>query len=171
MCAHIAGLSEGLIAIGMWTDVGLAACMVVEMRLQMMLLGEGLRAERAAERLDARVQAMMQCHVAAIRKGFAAHGTLIWLLAAMGAHVLLEQHFAGESFAALGALVRLDARMDAYVHIEGDTLIERLGAIGAFVFLAIAMDFHVAAEVALVIERLPTFRALGCKLFGATMHG
>lgn len=53
MRAHIAGLSEGLIAIGMWTDVGLAACMVVEMRLQMMFLGEGLRAERAAEGLDA----------------------------------------------------------------------------------------------------------------------
>lgn len=171
MRAHVAGLCEGLIAIGMWTDVGLTACMIVEMRLQMVFLSECLRTERAAEGLDARVQAMMQCHIAAIRKGLATDGALVWLLSAMGAHVLLEQHFAGESFAAFDAFVRLDARMDAYVHVEGNTLIKRLRAIGAFVFLAISMDFHMAAEVALVVESLATFRTLGRKLFGATMHG
>lgn len=116
------------------------------------------------------MQAMMERHIAAIRKGFPAHRALIRLLAAVRAHVLFQQHFSRESLAALGALVRLHARMNAYVHVEGDALIERLGAIGTFVFLAITMDLHVAAQVALVVERLAAFRALGGKLLGSPMH-
>lgn len=170
MGAHVAGLREGLIAIGMWADVGFAASVIIEVRLQVMLLGEGLRAERTAEGLDAGVQAMMERHVAAIRKRLATHGALIGLLAAVRPHVLLEEHLARESLATLGALVRLDARMDAHVHVERDALIERLGAVGTLVLLAIAMNLHVAAQIALVVERLAAFRALRGKLLGAPMH-
>lgn len=59
MSSHIAGLREGLIAIGMWANVGLAAGVIIEMRLQVMLLGERLGAQRAAEWLDAGMQTMM----------------------------------------------------------------------------------------------------------------
>lgn len=170
MGAHVAGLREGLIAIGMRADIGFAASVVIEMRLQVMLLGEGLGAEGTAEGLDAGVQAMMERHVAAIRKGLATYRALIRLLAAMRPHVLLEEHLAGESLATLGTLVRLDARMDAHVHVEGDALIERLGAVGTLVLLAIAMNLHVAAQVTLVVERLAALRALRGKLLGAPMH-
>lgn len=170
MSSHIAGLREGLIAIGMRANVGLAAGVIIEMRLQVMFLGERLGAQRAAEWLDAGMQTMMERHIAAIRKGFAAHGALIRLLPAVRTHVLFQQHFPRESLATLGALMGLHTRMDAYVHVEGDTLIERLGAIGTLVFLAITMDLHVTAEVALVVERFAALRTLCGKLLGSTMH-
>lgn len=170
MGAHVTRLREGLIAIGMWADIGLTASVIIEMRLQVMLLGEGLRAERTAEGLDAGVQAMMEGHVAAIRKRLATHRALIRLLATVRPHVLLEEHLARESLATLGALVRLDARMDAHVHVKRDALIERLGAVGTLVLFAIAMNLHVAAQIALVVECLAAFRALRGELLGAPMH-
>lgn len=53
MRTHIAGLCEGLIAVRMRADVWLAAGMIVEMRLEVMLLGECLWANGTIEWLDA----------------------------------------------------------------------------------------------------------------------
>lgn len=171
MRSHITGLCEGLIAIGMWTDIGLAASVIIEVCLEVMFLGKGLGAQGATERLDPRVQAMMKRHVAAIREGFATNRTLIRLLATVSPHVLLEQHLPGKSLATFNAFVRLDTRMNTHMHVERDTLIKGLWTVRTLIFLAIAMNLHVTAEVAFVIKGLATFRALGGKLLCPTMHG
>jgi len=88
MGSHIARLGEGLIAIWMWTDIGLATSMVVQVGLQVVLLGKGLGAQGAAEGLDSRMEAMVQSHVAAIGKGFSTHGALIGFLPTVSSHVL-----------------------------------------------------------------------------------
>lgn len=171
MGPHVTGLGEGLIAIGMWANVWLAARVVVQVRLQMMLLGESLGAQGTAERLDAGVQAVVQSHVAPVCKGFAAHGALVGLLAAVGAHVLFQEHFPGEPLAAFGAFVRLDSGVDPYMHVEGHPLVKGLGTVGALILLPIPVDLHVATKVALVVEGLPALGALRRKLLGASMHG
>lgn len=171
MGPHVTRLGEGLITIGMWANVRLATRVVVQVRLQMMLLGEGFRAQGTAEGLNAGVEAVVQGHVAPVCKRFAAHGALIGLLAAVGAHVLFQEHFPGESLAAFGAFVRLDSGVDPYVHVEGYPLVKGLWAVRALVLLAIPVDLHVATQVALVVEGLPTLGALRRKLLGAPMHG
>jgi len=88
MGSHIARLGEGLIAIWMWTDIGFATSVVVQVGLQVVLLGEGLGAQGAAKRLNSRMEAMVQSHVAAIGKGFSAHRALIGFLPTVSSHVL-----------------------------------------------------------------------------------
>lgn len=53
--AHITGLRKGLMTIGMWTNVGFAASMIVEVCLQVMFLGEGFRTNRTIEGLNTRM--------------------------------------------------------------------------------------------------------------------
>jgi len=72
----------------MWTDIGLATSMIIQVGLQVVLLGEGLGAQGAAKGLDSRVEAMVQSHVAAIGKGFSAHGALIRLFPTVCSHML-----------------------------------------------------------------------------------
>lgn len=49
MCSHVGGLGKALATIGMWTFVGLESGVIVEMCLQVMFLGESLRANRTGE--------------------------------------------------------------------------------------------------------------------------
>ena len=53
MRTHVGRLCKRLITIGMRTDIGLAASMIVQVGFQMMLFGEGLWANRAVEGFDA----------------------------------------------------------------------------------------------------------------------
>lgn len=52
MRTHIARLCEGLITVQMRADVWLAAGMIVEMRLEVMLLGECFRANGTIKWFD-----------------------------------------------------------------------------------------------------------------------
>lgn len=78
---HVAALRESERAV--WARVGFGTRVIIEMRLEMMLLGECLGAQVALIGFQAGVQSGVQRHVGSVGKGLVTHLTLIGSLAAV----------------------------------------------------------------------------------------
>lgn len=80
--------------------------MVVQVRLEVMFLREGLGAQLTGVRLDPGMQSHVQCHVTSVGEGFSAHAARERLLTSVDTQVLLKEHLAREGLAAMRARVR-----------------------------------------------------------------